>query len=81
MSARSLRGYEYLVTFIDDYSKKTWVYFLKTKDEVFSGFQEFKALVENAIGKKIKVLCSDNKGEYTDSGIIGFYAKEGIKRE
>ena len=34
---------EYYVTFIDDYSRKTWVYFLKTKDEVFRKFKEFKA--------------------------------------
>ena len=36
MSTKSLRGYEYYVTFIDDFSRKTWIYFLKTKDEVFS---------------------------------------------
>lgn len=43
----SLRKCEYYVTFIDDYSRKTWIFFLKTKDEVFKRFQEFKALVEN----------------------------------
>ena len=56
MSTRALRGVEYFVTFIDDYSRKTWIYFLKTKDEVFSQFKEFKALVENLTGKQIKVL-------------------------
>jgi hypothetical protein len=38
--------------------------FLKAKSEVFKRFQEFKALVENQTGKRIKVLCSDNGGEY-----------------
>jgi hypothetical protein len=38
---------------------------MKTKDEFFSRFQEFKALVENQIGRKIKVLRSNNGGEYT----------------
>lgn len=47
MSAVSLSGYHYYVTFINDSSRKTWIYFMKTKDEVFSRFQEFKALVEN----------------------------------
>ena len=49
MSSVSLRGYEYYVTFIDDYSRKTWIYFLKSKksEEVLQRFQEFKALVEN----------------------------------
>ena len=60
MSTRALGGSEYFVTFIDDHSRKTWIYFLKTKDEVFDQFREFKALVENMTRKKIKVLCSDN---------------------
>ena len=46
MSHVSLSGYEYYVLFIDDHSKKTWIYFLKTKSEVFKWFQEFKALAE-----------------------------------
>ena len=55
MSA-SLIGYKYYVTSIDDFS--TWIYFLRSKrlEEVLLRFQEFKALVENQTGKKIKVL-------------------------
>ena len=36
----------YYVSFIDDYSRRTWVYFMKSKYEVFSHFKEFKAMVE-----------------------------------
>jgi len=36
MSIRALNGVGYFVTFIDDHSRKTWIYFLKTKDEVFN---------------------------------------------
>ena len=43
MPSTSLSGYEYYVTFNDDYSRKTWIYFLKTKSEVFGKFKEFKA--------------------------------------
>ena len=59
MSYVSLNGFEYYVIFIDDYSKKTWIFFLKAKGEVFKCFKEFKALVENQTSKKIKVLRSD----------------------
>ena len=62
MSIRALNGAEYFVTFIDDHSRKIYIYFLKTKDEVFDRFKEFKALMENAIGRKIKVLHSENGG-------------------
>ena len=41
-----LSGYEYYVTFIDDYSRKTWIYFLKTKNEVFGKFKEFGSFIE-----------------------------------
>ena len=47
MSVHSFSGYSYCVTFIDDYSRKTWIYFLKAKSKVFERFQEFNILVEN----------------------------------
>ena len=47
MSSNSLSRYAYYVSFIDDFSRKTWVYFMKNKDEVFNKFKEFKALIEN----------------------------------
>ena len=60
MSSSSLRGYAYYVYFIDYFSRKTWIYFMKNKDEVFSKFKEFKALIENHTEKKIKTFRSDN---------------------
>ena len=53
---KSLSGYAYYVSFIDDFSRKTWVYFMKNKDEVFSKFKEFKALIKNHTEKKIKTF-------------------------
>jgi hypothetical protein len=49
-------GAQYFLTFIDDFSRKTHVYLLKTKGEAFERFKQYKALVENKIGHKIKVL-------------------------
>lgn len=43
----SLAISQYNVSFIDDFSRYTWIYFLKSKVKVFDKFQEFKALVEN----------------------------------
>ena len=59
----SLRGYLYYAIFVDDFSRKNWICFLKNKDEVFKWFCSFKALVENQTGKKIKVLRTDNGTE------------------
>jgi transposase InsO family protein len=81
MSRASLSGREYYLTFIDDYSRKTWIYFLKTNNEVFKRFQEFKALLENQTGKRIKVLRSDNEGEYSSSEFVVFCTRAGIRRQ
>jgi hypothetical protein len=81
MPLTSITGYVYYVSFIDDYSRKTWVYFLKSKDEVFDKFKEFKALIENLYERKIKILRSDNGGEYTSKEFVKFCKYDGIKRE
>jgi hypothetical protein len=72
MPVKSLRDSLYYVIFIDDYSRKTWLYLLKTKDEVFIKFQEFKAEIENLTNKKIKTLRTDNGGEYTSKEFVVF---------
>ena len=81
MKTTSLSGYVYYASFLDDYSCETWIYFLKNKDEVFERFKEFKALVENLSKKKIKVLRSDNGGEFTSNEFNDFCKEDGIKRE
>ena len=65
MSTASLSGYVYYVSFIDDYSRKTWIYLLKSNNGVFGKFKEFKALVENLTKRKIKTLRLENGGEFT----------------
>ncbi|KAL5819990.1 hypothetical protein ACOSQ4_023832 [Xanthoceras sorbifolium] len=77
----SLSGSLYYVTFIDDSTRKVWVYFLKKKSEVFDTFRKWKAMVENETGLKIKRLRSDNGGEYRDSRFREFCANSGIKME
>jgi transposase InsO family protein len=54
---------------------------LKSKDEVFNKFKEFKALIENLSERKIKILRSDNGGEYTSKEFMSFCKDVGIKRE
>ena len=62
MPITSVNGSRYLLTFIDDFSRYTWVFFLKKKSKVCEKFSEVKALIENAPGIKIKILRSDNGG-------------------
>jgi hypothetical protein len=61
----SLGGSSYFVTFIDDYSRKVWVYLLKRKYDVFNTFKQFRSLVEKSTGRSIKSLRTNNGGEFT----------------
>jgi transposase InsO family protein len=81
MPSSSISGYVYYVSFIDDYSRKTWIYFLNSKDEVFNKLKEFKALIENLSKRKIKILRLDNGGEYTSKEFVNLCKDVGIKRE
>ena len=73
-------GAQYFMGFIDDYSRKACVYFLKNKSEAFAKFKIWKAKVENQIGRKIKCLRIDNGTKYRDGDFLKFCEEHGIKR-
>ena len=76
MSIASLSNNVYFALFIDDFNRMTWVYFLKTKSQVLSVFKSFKKMVETQSGQKVKVLRTDNGGEYTSKD--DYYSKHAI---
>ena len=75
MQTTSLGGTRYFLIFVDDKSRFTWVYFIRKKRDVFEYFKEFKTMVEKQTGKSIKILRSDQGGEYT-SGAFDTYCKK-----
>ena len=77
----SLGGSRYYITFINDSSRKVWVYFLKNKFDVFETFKKWKAMVETETSLKVKCLKSDNGGEYIDGRFSEYCAAQGIKME
>lgn len=78
MPTRSFGGAKYFVTFIDDYSRKVFLYPMKNKNEVFNIFKNFLSFVENQHGCKIKTLRTDNGTEYCNKQFDAFTAKHGI---
>ena len=59
----SIRGCNYYVSFIDDHTRKVWVYFMKKQSEVFNHFKKFRSMAEKEKGMHIKVLRSDGEVE------------------
>ncbi len=80
MKTTSRGGAQYFVTFIDNFSKKTHVYLLKAKGEVFDKFKAYKALMENQTGMKIKTLQFDNGGQFVSKKFDDFLHECGIQR-
>jgi hypothetical protein len=58
----SIGGKKYYVSFIDDFSKFTWIYLLKFKFKVFQKFREFQSLVERLFDRKIITMQTDRGG-------------------
>ena len=79
-----------MLTFVDDFSRKVWVYILKSKDETSAHFRQWKAMVETQIERKVKYLRSDNGTEFhsgefekycRDAGIIQHYTTVGTPQQ
>ena len=92
MQVESKGGSRYMLTFTDDHTRYSTVYFIKSKSETISKFKEYVHSVEKQFGEKIKTLNtlerndvkivrSDNGGEYKSSGFAEFCASKGIFHE
>ena len=81
MQNTSLGGSEYFMLIIDDFSRLTWVFFLKHKSEAFLSLKEWVALVEKESGHSVKTIRADKGGEFTSGEMRKFCADKGIKRE
>ena len=79
MKTTSIGRSRYFLTFIDDFSRKIWVYMLKCKSEVFGRFEPWRALVEAQSECKVKVLRSDNGGEYVSKAFEEYLKAHGIE--
>lgn len=76
-----ISGMCYMLTFIDDFSRYVWVYFLKQKSEVLDKFKEFRKKVEGELGRKIRCLRTDNGKEYMSDEFSNYLREHKIRRQ
>lgn len=69
-------GHRYFVLFIDDFTRYTWIYFLKNKSEVYSSFLNFEAFIHRQFNSTIKAFHSDWGGEYQKLNV--YFKNKGI---
>ena len=76
-----MSGHRYYVTFIDDYTRCTWVYLLKKKSEVFTTFTHFLQMIKTQYNTIVCHLRSDNGREYVSDEFRSELAKQGILQQ
>ncbi|GJW52524.1 putative ribonuclease H-like domain-containing protein [Tanacetum coccineum] len=77
----SLMHKKYCLVVTDDYSRFSWVFFLRTKDETSEILKNFIKEIENLVDKKVKIIRSDNGTEFKNHVMDEFCREKGIKRE
>jgi len=74
-------GVCWFVTFVDDCTRMTWLYLLKHKDEVFKVFHSFHAMIQTQFSAQIRILRSDNGGEYVNHHFQSYFQLHGLIHE
>jgi transposase InsO family protein len=74
-------GNSYCLVIMDDYSRFTWVYFLRDKSNVFETFKSFAILAQNQFDFDINKVRSDNGSEFKNARIDEYCDNKGIKHE
>jgi hypothetical protein len=77
----SISGMRCMITFIDDFSRYVWVYFMKEKSKTLEKFKEFCTKTESLVGHRIQCLRTDNGGEYTSDEFNDYLKRQKIQRQ
>ncbi|GJS74754.1 putative ribonuclease H-like domain-containing protein [Tanacetum coccineum] len=80
-SVRSINHKTYCLVITDDFSRFSWTFFLRTKDETSAILKDFIRQIENQLNQKVKTIRCDNGTEFKNRDIIEFCGLKGIKRE
>ena len=80
-SYESLGGSKFGLVIVDDYSRYTWVFLLKSKDETHKYFIDFAKQAQRTYEAEIKTIRTDNGSEFKNYTMSEFFQDEGIKHE
>jgi hypothetical protein len=73
-------SFKYFLLIIDDFSRKNWIFLLKSKSDTFTAFKDWKTLIENQTDKRVKVLRTDNGLEFCNYEFDDLCKLHGILR-
>ena len=70
----------YFLLLVDDLSRYMWVMVLGSKGEAADAIRHWQAAAKTECGRKLRVLCIDNGGEFATAEFMSYCADEGIQR-
>ncbi|GJX93330.1 retrovirus-related pol polyprotein from transposon TNT 1-94 [Tanacetum coccineum] len=78
MRVQTINGKKYILVIIDDYSRFTWVKFLRSKDETLEVFIKFLKQIQNGLNKTVRYIRTDNGTEFVNKVLTEYYESVGI---
>nr|GFA61465.1 hypothetical protein [Tanacetum cinerariifolium] len=81
MQVASINGKRYLLVIVDDYSRYTWVYFLRTKDETAEVIKNFLKKIYVRLQAPVIIICTDNGTEFKNHALKEYFDSVGITHE
>ena len=77
-STPSVSGHRYFVSFIDDCTRVSWIYLMKSKSDVISVIPQFYQMILTQFHTPVQVFHSDNGREFANQSLDNFFKKHGI---
>ncbi|GKC10134.1 retrovirus-related pol polyprotein from transposon TNT 1-94 [Tanacetum coccineum] len=81
MRVASINGKKYILVIVDDFSRYTWVYFLRSKDETPEIIKKFIAQAQLNYKAKVCKIRTDNGTEFKNTSLKAHYEKLGIMQQ
>ncbi|GKB89882.1 retrovirus-related pol polyprotein from transposon TNT 1-94 [Tanacetum coccineum] len=81
MRVESIKGKKYILVIVDDYSRFTWVKFLRSKDETPEFVTNFLKQIQVGLNKTVRFIRTDNGTEFVNQALSAYYEGVGITHQ
>ncbi|GJX11617.1 retrovirus-related pol polyprotein from transposon TNT 1-94 [Tanacetum coccineum] len=81
MRIESINGKKYILVIVDDYSRYTWTYFLRTKDETPEVLKDFLKMIQRNLQAQVIIVCTDRGTKFLNKTLHAYFKKEGIEHQ
>nr|GEY97788.1 putative RNA-directed DNA polymerase [Tanacetum cinerariifolium] len=78
MRVQTINGKKYILVIVDDYSRFTWVKFLRSKDETLDIVIKFITQIQVGLNKTVRYIRTDNGTEFVNHTMTEYYERIGI---